>query len=45
MVFESQGLKMNAVIEMINQDPMGVVSPGSELRTGNLESDLKNQDY
>jgi hypothetical protein len=43
MVFESQGLKMNAVIEMINQDPMGVVSPGSELRTGNLESDLKTK--
>jgi hypothetical protein len=41
IVFESQGLKINAVIEMINQDPTGDISPGSESRTGNLESDLK----
>lgn len=33
MVFVSQELKINAVIEMITQNPMGDVSPGSESRT------------
>ena len=37
MVFESLGPKI------INQGPMGDVSPGSESRTGTLGSDLKTK--